>query len=128
MALRAGYSHRKLAVAAMNPLGSAFAPAGTNLKTEPLSLRSLGPVRWVRFSLRTHLRFCLALVSTTVIAGGGLILATGGLVRHGHAAQPAFANPTALVRQHHAAAKDARLARAVNNDMSHRVSRRIDIA
>ncbi|MBA8821140.1 murein DD-endopeptidase MepM/ murein hydrolase activator NlpD [Ochrobactrum sp. P6BSIII] len=78
--------------------------------------------------MRTHLRFCLALASATVIAGGGLVLATGGLVRHGHAAQPAFTNPTALVRQHHAAAKDARLVPAVNNDVSHRVSRRIDIA
>ncbi|URQ76295.1 MAG: M23 family metallopeptidase [Candidatus Ochrobactrum gambitense] len=128
MALRAGYSHRKRAVVATAPSGSAFASAGANLKTEPLSHRSLRPVRWVRFSLRTHLRFCLALVSATVLAGGGLVLATGGLVRHGHAAQPAFANPTSLVRQHHAAAKDARLVPAVNNDMSHRVSRRIDIA
>lgn len=128
MAPRAGLFHRKLVDAALNPLGSVFAPAGINMKAEPLSHRSLGPVRWVRFSLRTHLRFCLALSCATLIAGGGLIVATGGLVRHGHAAQPAFASPTALVRQHHAAAKDARLVPAVNNDMSHRVSRRIDIA
>ena len=127
MAPRAGYFHRKLAVATVNPLGSAFAPAGTNMKAEPLSHRSLGPVRWVRFSLHTHMRFCLALASVTVIAGGAMILATGGLVRHGRAAQPAFASPTSLVRRHRAAAKDARLVPAVNNDLSHRVSRRIDI-
>ncbi len=104
-----------------------LAAFGAALKGEPLSSHSLKPFGQVRFSLHTHLRFCLALAAATVIAGGGLLFTTGRLVRHGHAAQPVLVNPTTLA-QHHAALKEARLLPAVNADPASRISRRIDIA
>ncbi|MEJ5018847.1 M23 family metallopeptidase [Ochrobactrum vermis] len=104
-----------------------FAACGAALKSEPLSSRSLKPFRQVRFSLHTHLRFCLALIAATAMAGGGLLFTTGRLVRHGHAAQPVMVDPATLVL-HHAAQKEARLAPAVGGDTANRISRRIDIA
>ncbi|MHC5230821.1 peptidoglycan DD-metalloendopeptidase family protein [Brucella sp. LJL56] len=104
-----------------------FAAFGVALKSEPLSSRSLKPFRQVRFSLHTHLRFCLALIAATVMAGGGLLFTTGRLVRHGHAAQPVMVDPATLV-QHHAAQKEARLAPTASGDTASRISRRIDIA
>lgn len=92
----------------------------------PLSAHVLKPLRRVRFSLRTHARFCLALASATIIAGGALFATVNGLVRHGHAAAPVMVNPASL-SQHHAALKEARLAPAAAIDPS-RISRRIDIA
>ncbi|MBA8850143.1 murein DD-endopeptidase MepM/ murein hydrolase activator NlpD [Ochrobactrum intermedium] len=104
-----------------------LAAFGTALKGEPLSSKSLKPFRQVRFSLHTHLRFCLALMAATAIAGGGLLFATGLLVRHGHAAQPVLVNPATLVHTH-AAPKEARLTPAMSGDPASAVSRRIDIA
>jgi len=104
-----------------------LAAFGVALKGEPLSSKSLKPFRQVRFSLHTHLRFCLALMAATAIAGGGLLFATGLLVRHGHAAQPVMVNPATLVHTH-AAPKEARLTPAMGGDPASNVSRRIDIA
>ena len=104
-----------------------LAAFGSALKGEPLSSKSLKPFRQVRFSLHTHLRFCLALMAATAIAGGGLLFATGLLVRHGHAAQPVMVNLATLVHSH-AAPKEARLTPAMGRDPASAVSRRIDIA
>lgn len=104
-----------------------FAAFKSALKGEPLSSHSLKPFRQVRFSLHTHLRFCLALITATAIAGGGFLFTTGRLVGHGHASQPVMVNPATLA-QHHAATKEARLTPAVNGDPTSRISRRIDIA
>ena len=104
-----------------------LAAFGATLKGEPLSSQSLKPFRQVRFSLHTHLRFCLALLAAASIAGGGLLFATRLLVRHGHAAQPVMVNPATLVHSH-AAPKEARLTPAGGSDSASSVSRRIDIA
>ncbi|MBB5701352.1 murein DD-endopeptidase MepM/ murein hydrolase activator NlpD [Ochrobactrum daejeonense] len=95
--------------------------------SEPLSPGSLNPFRRVRFSLRTHLRFCLALATATVLAGSGLLFTTGRLVPHGHAAQPVTVDPALLIR-HHAAAREARLIPEARGGAGGGVSRRIDIA
>jgi len=116
-------SERKVAATAEREL-AAF---GAALKGEPLSSQSLKPFRQVRFSLHTHMRFCLALLAATAIAGGGLLFTTGRLVRRGHAAQPVMVNPATLVHSH-AAPKEARLAPAVIGDPASSISRRIDIA
>src|SRR5690606_12057984 len=105
----------------------ALPASGTVLTGDPLSSTCLRPFPQVRFSLRTHLRFCLALMAATAIAGGGLLFATGLLVRHGHAAQPVLVNPATLVHTH-AAPKEARLTPAMSGDPASAVSRRIDIA
>ena len=116
-------NERKVAATA-EPDFAAFKAA---LKSEPLSSHSLKPFRQVRFSLHTHLRFCLALIAAMVIAGGGLLFTTGRLVRHGRAAQPVMVNPATLNRRR-AAPKEARLAPEIGIDQGSRVSRRIDIA
>lgn len=54
-----------------------LAAFGTALKGEPLSSKSLKPFRQVRFSLHTHLRFCLALMAATAIASGDCCLRQG---------------------------------------------------
>ncbi len=104
-----------------------FASFGAALKGEPLSSHSLRPFRQVRFSLHTHLRFCLALAAATVIAGGGFLFTTGRLVRHGRPAQPVMFNTTTL-RRNRAAPKEARLVPEGSIAPGNRVSRRIDIA
>ncbi len=104
-----------------------FAAFVTTPRGAPLSAHSLKPFRQVRFSLHTHLRFCLALTVAIVIAGGGFLFTTGRLMRHSRPAQPVMANPTRLVRTK-AAAKEARLVPAGSGDQAIHVSRRIDIA
>lgn len=104
-----------------------FTSFGAALKGEPLSSHSLKPFRQVRFSLHTHLRFCLALATATVIAGGGFLLTTGRLVRHGRPAQPVMIN-AATLRKNRAAPREARLVPERSVILGGRVSRRIDIA
>lgn len=101
-------------------------PDGAAL-AEPLSLNIPKSSSYVHFSLRTHARLCLALVSALAIAGGGLILTTGRLVPHGHAAQPVMVNPANL-SHHTAAPKQPRLAPQMNIATNRRISKRIDIA
>lgn len=104
-----------------------FAAFGSALRSEPLSSHSLNPFRLARFSRHTHLRFFLALLAATLLAGGGFLFTTGRLVRHGRVAQPMMVNPATLSR-HRAALKEARLVPVVHVDPAGRISRRIDIA
>ncbi len=94
---------------------------------EPLSLHIPKSSGHVRFSLHTHARFCLALISALAIGGGGLALTTGRLIRRGQASQPVMVNPASLVRRR-AAPKQGRLAPQIDIAKNQRISRRIDIA
>jgi len=96
-------------------------------KMAPLSPLILKPMQRVRFSFQTHRRACVALASATLIAGGGFMLLTGGLVRHGHASQPVMVDPATLVHSH-AAMKEARLLPQTEIDDERRIAKRIDIA
>ncbi|OYR08897.1 M23 family metallopeptidase [Brucella grignonensis] len=93
----------------------------------PLSQRALKPLERIRFSFHTHKRACIALASATLLAGGAMVLVTGGLVRHGHAAQPVLVDPIKLVHSH-AAMKEARLLPQNDVDENRRIAKRIDIA
>ncbi|MFK4818967.1 M23 family metallopeptidase [Ochrobactrum quorumnocens] len=101
--------------------------SAVHAKLAPLSQRTLKPLERIRFSFHTHIRACIALASATLLAGGAMVLLTGGLVRHGHASQPVMVDPTTLVHSR-AAMKEARLLPQNNLDENRRIAKRIDIA
>ncbi len=106
---------------------SLFATMGDAARAEPLSQHSLKSLWRVRFSLRTHLRFCLALVSALAIAGGALWLTMDHLMGGSRVANPVLVDPATLSHSH-AAPREARLVPAIDTSQASRISRRIDIA
>ena len=99
----------------------------SHAKMAPLSPLVLKPLQRVRFSFQTHQSACIALAFVTLFAGGGFMLLTGGLVRHGHASQPEMVDPKTLVHSH-AAMKEARLLPQNEIQDDRRIAKRIDIA